>query len=82
MARTTTQKAIRKAQRSGQLAPSLERKTNKAYAEMSQHTRIKPGKQEKLQKIKHKKRILRDDASFLLPVIPDELVKPSNPRYT
>ncbi|WPP42646.1 hypothetical protein SK066_06820 [Paenibacillus hunanensis] len=65
MARTQTQKAVRKAQRSGNLAPDFGRKTNEAYGAISQHTRIKPGKQEKLQKLKHKKQILRDDASFL-----------------
>ncbi len=65
MTRTKTQKAVRKAQRSGNLTPDFGRKMNETYAAISQHTRIKPGKQEKLQKLKHKKHILRDDASFL-----------------
>ncbi|ANF97930.1 hypothetical protein [Paenibacillus bovis] len=70
MARTQTQKAIRKALRSGSIAPTLERRSNQEYAAISQHTRITPSKQERMQKIKHKKQILRDDASFFMPFIP------------
>ncbi len=66
MTRTRTQKAVRKAQRSGKLAPDFGRKTNDAYSAISQHTRITPNKHEKLQKLKHKKRSLRDDASFFI----------------
>ncbi|WP_046213484.1 hypothetical protein [Paenibacillus wulumuqiensis] len=68
MARTQTQKAIRKALRSGSVAPTLERRSNQEFAAISQHTRITPSKQERMQKIKHKKRILRDDASFFMPI--------------
>lgn len=65
MARTQTQKAIRKAKRNGSYIPALSRKSNTDYADISQHTRITLTKQERLQKVKHKKHITHDDASFL-----------------
>ncbi|MFD1989296.1 hypothetical protein ACFSGI_04955 [Paenibacillus nicotianae] len=65
MARTQTQKAIRKATRSGSWIPEYNRKANEDYAAISQHTRLTSTKQERLQKVKHKKHIIHDDASFL-----------------
>lgn len=65
MARTQTQKAIRKAKRSGSWIPEYNRKANEDYAAISQHTRLTSTKQERLQKVKHKKHIIHDDASFL-----------------
>lgn len=65
MARTQTQKAIRKAKRSGSWVPEYNRKANEDYAAISQHTRLTSTKQERLQKVKHKKHIIHDDASFL-----------------
>lgn len=65
MARTQTQKAIRKATRSGSWIPEYNRKANENYAAISQHTRLTSTKQERLQKVKHKKHIIHDDASFL-----------------
>lgn len=65
MARTKTQKALRKAERAGIWCPEGLRKTNKDYGALSQHVRVKPAKQEQLYKIKHKKR-LRDEDAFLL----------------
>ncbi|OBA04758.1 hypothetical protein [Paenibacillus ottowii] len=64
MARTQTQKALSKAKRAGIYCPAQSRKTNDHYAEISQHTRMKPTKQEQLQKVKHKKRLVQGDASF------------------
>jgi len=65
MARTQTQKAIRKAKRSGSWIPEYSRRANEDYAAISQHTRVTLTKQERLQKVKHKKHITPDDASFL-----------------
>lgn len=65
MARTQTQKALSKAKRAGIYCAAQSRKTNDHYGEISQHIRMKPTKQEQLQKIKHKKRIVQSDASFL-----------------
>ncbi|SMF69788.1 hypothetical protein SAMN05661091_0609 [Paenibacillus uliginis N3/975] len=65
MARTKTQKAIRKADRAGSWCAVSIRKTNKDYGALSQHVRVKPTKQEQLQKIKHKKRIGDDGAFFI-----------------
>lgn len=65
MARTKTQKAIRKAERAGSWCAANMRKTNNDYGALSQHVRVMPTKQEKLQKIKHKKRI-GDDALFFI----------------
>lgn len=64
MARSQTQKAIRKAERAGGRSFTHDRRTNEDYGVMSQHVRILPSKQEKLQRIKHKKRIGDDGASF------------------
>jgi hypothetical protein len=66
MARTQTQKTLRKAERAGIWCSSQSRKTNGDYGEISQHVRLKPTKQEQLQKIKHKKRIVQSDASFFV----------------
>ncbi|WP_340030110.1 hypothetical protein MHB71_01330 [Paenibacillus sp. FSL H7-0940] len=64
MARTQTQKTMRKAERSGQWCPEQSRRVNGDYGALSQHVRIMPTKQEKLQKVKHKKRSLDGNASF------------------
>ncbi|WP_025680689.1 hypothetical protein [Paenibacillus massiliensis] len=64
MARSQTQKAIRKAERAGRRSSAHDRRTNEDYGVISQHVRVLPGKQEKLQRIKHKKRIGDDGASF------------------
>ncbi|TKH40766.1 hypothetical protein C1I60_23630 [Paenibacillus terrae] len=69
MARTQTQKALRKAKRAGNYCSAQSRKTNGHYGEISQHVRMKPTKQEQLQRIKHKKRIVQSDASFLFSII-------------
>lgn len=65
MARTKTQKAIRKAERAGNWCAANLRKTNDDYGALSQHVRILPTKQEQLQKNKHKKRIGDDGAFFI-----------------
>ncbi|APO47271.1 hypothetical protein BS614_26620 [Paenibacillus xylanexedens] len=65
MARTQTQKALRKAERSGQWCSKQSRRVNGDYGALSQHVRLMPTKQEKLQKVKHKKQIIQDGgASF------------------
>ncbi|MGE6577056.1 hypothetical protein [Paenibacillus xylanexedens] len=65
MARTQTQKALRKAERSGQWCSEQSRRVNGDYGALSQHVRLIPTKQEKLQKVKHKKQIIQDGgASF------------------
>lgn len=67
MARTQTQKALRKAERSGQWTPEQSRRVNGDYGALSQHVRLTPTKHEKLQKVKHKKQIIQDGgASFYL----------------
>ena len=67
MARTQTQKALRKAARSGQWTSEQSRRVNGDYGALSQHVRLTPTKQEKLQKVKHKKQIIQDGgASFIL----------------
>ncbi|MEB4782964.1 hypothetical protein P5G60_14500 [Paenibacillus jamilae] len=66
MARTQTQKALSKAKRAGIYCAAQSRKTNDHYGEISQHTRMKPTKQEQLQKVKHKKRLVQGDASFFV----------------
>ncbi len=76
MTRTQTQKAIRKAKRSGSWIPEYSRRANEDYAAISQHTRMTSTKQERLQKVKHKKHITHDDASFLC-----LLVKSPDRRY-
>lgn len=65
MARTKTQKSLRKAERAGTWSAVSMRKTNEDYSSLSQHVRVKPTKQEQLNKIKHRKRI-GDDGAFLL----------------
>ena len=65
MARTKTQKAIRKADRAGSWCAANMRKTNEDYSAVSQHVRVKPTKQGQLQKMKHKKRIGDDGAFFI-----------------
>lgn len=65
MARTKTQKALRKAERAGIWSAVSMRKTNEDYGALSQHVRVKPTKQEQLNKVKHRKRI-GDDGAFLL----------------
>ncbi|MDP9701827.1 hypothetical protein J2T16_004783 [Paenibacillus intestini] len=65
MARTQTQKALRNAERSGQWTPEQSRRVNGNYGALSQHVRLTPTKNEKLQKVKHKKQIIQDGgASF------------------
>lgn len=64
MARTKTQKTIRKADRAGSWCAANMRKTNEDYSALSQHVRMKPTKQGQLQKMKHKKRIGDDGAFF------------------
>ncbi|PQP84984.1 hypothetical protein C0Q44_10925 [Paenibacillus sp. PCH8] len=65
MARTQTQKALRKAERSNQWCSEQSRRGNRDYGALSQHVRLMPTKQEKLQKVKHKKQIIQDGgASF------------------
>ncbi|QDY83639.1 hypothetical protein FQU75_09635 [Paenibacillus polymyxa] len=73
MARTQTQKALSKAKRAGIYCPAQSRKTNDHYAEISQHTRMKPTKQEQLQKIKHKKRLVQGGASFFVLIVVEKL---------
>lgn len=65
MARTKTQKALRKAERAGLWSVVSMRKTNEDYGALSQHVRVKPTKQEQLNKIKHRKRIGDDGAFFV-----------------
>jgi len=68
MARTQTQKALRKAQRTGTWCPEQSRRVNGDYGALSQHVRVMPSKQEKQNKVKHKKRIIQDGgASFYMP---------------
>lgn len=65
MARSKTQKAIRKAERQGAWCYAYNRRSNEDYSAVSQHVRLTPTKQQKLNKVKHRKRI-GDDALFLL----------------
>lgn len=64
MARTRTQKALRKAERSGAWCAERNRRQNQDYAAISQHVRVTPGKQQQLNKIKHKERIFQDGAPY------------------
>lgn len=50
MARTQTQKALRKAERSGQWCSEQSRRVNGDYGALSQHVRLMPTKQKKLQR--------------------------------
>lgn len=65
MARTKTQKAIRKANRAGNWCAANMRRTNDDFGSLSQHVRVMPTKQEQLHKNKHKKRIGDDGAFFI-----------------
>lgn len=67
MARTKTQKALMKAQRTGTRCPEQNRRTNGDYGAVSQHVRIMPGKREKLNKIRQKERVSWDNAPFACP---------------
>lgn len=64
MARTKTQKALLRAERSGTWCAARNRRMNEDYSAISQHVRVTPGKQQQLNKVKHKERIFRDDAPF------------------
>ncbi|XMB25276.1 hypothetical protein PaeBR_15515 [Paenibacillus sp. BR2-3] len=65
MARTKTQKALLKAERSGAWCSANNRRTNGDYGAISQHVRVTPSKQQQMNKIKHKERISTDGAPFL-----------------
>ncbi|PYE49612.1 hypothetical protein DFQ00_105116 [Paenibacillus barcinonensis] len=75
MARTQTQKALRKAARSGQWCPEQSRRINGDYGALSQHVRLTPTKQEKLQKVKHKKQIIRDGGASFYFVLEREKIR-------
>lgn len=64
MARTKTQKALLQAERSGTWCAARNRRVNEDYSAISQHVRVASSKQQKLNKVKHKERIFRDDAPF------------------
>ncbi|MFC6651276.1 hypothetical protein ACFTAO_19215 [Paenibacillus rhizoplanae] len=64
MARTRTQKALLKAERSGTWVAERNRRLNQDYGAISQHVRVTPGKREQLNKVKHKERIFHDGAPF------------------
>ncbi|MNW58038.1 hypothetical protein D3C74_358790 [compost metagenome] len=66
MARTKTQKALLKAERSGTWCAERNRRLNDHYGAISQHVRVNPSKQQKLNKVKHKERIFQDSAPFHL----------------
>lgn len=68
MARTKTQKALRKAERLGTWCAEQSRRTNHQYGAISQHVRITSNKREQLNKNKHKEQIFRDDAPFILAI--------------
>ncbi|MNI30302.1 hypothetical protein D3C73_841440 [compost metagenome] len=67
MARTKTQKALLKAERSGTWCAERNRRLNDHYGAISQHVRVTPSKQQKLNKVKHKERIFQDGAPFACP---------------
>ncbi|MFC7559537.1 hypothetical protein ACFQY3_12095 [Paenibacillus farraposensis] len=56
-------------------------KTNGHYADISQHVRMKPTKQEQLQKIKHKKRTVQSGAFFVFVGINPWLEKELDNNY-
>lgn len=56
MARTKTQKALRKAERSGAWCAAQSRRLNSDYGAISQHVRLTPSKQEQLNKNRYKGR--------------------------
>ncbi|OKP95939.1 hypothetical protein [Paenibacillus sp. P46E] len=64
MARTKTQKALLRAERSGTWCAERNRRQNDQYGVISQHVRVTPSKQQKLNKVKHKERIFQDGAPF------------------
>ncbi|OMD42879.1 hypothetical protein [Paenibacillus odorifer] len=66
MARTKTQKALLKAERSGTWCAAQSRRSNGDYGAISQHVRLTPSKQQQLNKNKNKERIFQDDAPFHL----------------
>ncbi|MDH6426921.1 hypothetical protein BSK62_08285 [Paenibacillus odorifer] len=68
MARTKTQKALRKAERSGTWCAAQSRRLNSDYGAISQHVRLTPSKQEQLNKNRYKGQIFQDDAPFLLAI--------------
>ena len=65
MARSKTQKAIRKAERQGAWCYAFNRRSNEDYSAVSQHVRVTPTKQQQLNKVKHRKRIGDDALIFL-----------------
>lgn len=65
MARTRTQKALLKAERSGTWCAERNRRMNQDYGTISQHVRMTPGKRQQLNKVKHKERIYNDGAPFV-----------------
>ncbi|MGN7763747.1 hypothetical protein [Paenibacillus sp. 22594] len=65
MARTKTQKALLRAERSGTWCAERNRRQNDQYGVISQHVRVTPSKQQKLNKVKHKERIFQDGAPFV-----------------
>lgn len=67
MARTRTQKALRKAERTGTWCAERNRRINGDYGSISQHERVTPGKRQQLNKVKHKERIFQDGAPFAYP---------------
>lgn len=66
MARTKTQKALRKAERTGTWCAENNRRTAADYGAISQHVRVTPDKRAKLNKVKHQERIFQDSAPFAL----------------
>ncbi|MEK5396637.1 hypothetical protein CA600_01715 [Paenibacillus sp. VTT E-133280] len=68
MARTKTQKALLKAERSGIWCAAQSRRSNRDYSAISQHVRLMPSKQQQLNKNKYKERIFQDDAPFCLAI--------------
>ncbi|WP_150268385.1 hypothetical protein [Paenibacillus tepidiphilus] len=66
MARTSSQKALRKAERAGTWSPIMMRRVNEDYGAISQHVRVTPNKRQQLNKVKHKERFFHEDAPFAL----------------
>lgn len=66
MARTQTQKALSKAKRAGIYCAAQSRKTNDHYGEISQHIRMKPTKQEQLQRSSTRSESFRATLLFCL----------------
>lgn len=76
MARTQTQKDLRKAARSGGRSPADNRRLNEHYSAISQHVRVTPSKSQQLNKLKYKERIYMDDAPFSCPLLSMQLQTP------